>query len=114
MEKNSVFIAHLYLKLEVMGVKDVDIIKKIINLNAMNVKDKKVIMIIQLLIYMLMLLILFNALVILIQIINLSMDVLLHITIKIMGNMNVLNVLLIILLFQLKMKKFVKQVLMLI
>ena len=80
----------------------------------MNVKDKKVIMIIQLLIYMLMLLILFNALVILIQIINPSMDVLLHITIKIMGNMNVLNVLLIILLFQLKMKKFVKKVLMLI
>ena len=57
---------------------------------------------------MLMLRILFNVLTILIKVIEHFMDVLLHIIIKIIIDMNALNAPQVILLFLLKMKKYVK------
>ena len=47
MEKNNAFIVQIYLKLGGISVKDVDIIKKIINMNVMNVNINGKIMITQ-------------------------------------------------------------------
>ena len=104
MEKNALLV-QVYLKLEEINVKYVDIIRKIVNMNVMNVKKKVVIMI-----NILMLLILFNVLITLIQMINIFMDALLHISIKRKIGMNVLLVLQDMILYLLKMKKYVKDI----